>query len=499
MNFSGFRAPQRGQTQRILVAAALGSVVLVSCSAPVDELPGAMERSAVTVTADWEVEMDVLGQPAVADGVALVYTKGAELQARAVSLADGSELWSQPIHPGVGAPGIALAPRLTKTDSGANVAVFLQQGEIPEFNAGQTWWTSPVAVDLKTGEELWRGEPRLVTSRPSACADGTDVCFTSRDPFTWESVEHKLDLDTKAFRSGAQHSLPGSFRGIGESGLYSVVENGRESIARVDGSKTLWTVGIEDLFGPGASTDYGWNFRYSEQLDLYVGQVGWVESEEQGEGLRAGEPTILNLADSKVAGIRASTGEVLWMENGTDIFCTYRMGLSATTLEDGEGLPVRCDFEGTVDRQSQTYEATAKLVGFDPLTGEAVWESEPQEITSLDDLVVDVSSLGDFVAAKSADGILIIDTATGDSKAASPKDQFFCSETAYYEAPPGSPYAKQLETVEGSNGGSIYFPCGASGDEVEEVTESVLRDVDSVDGNTVAVTLRGRVAAYTLP
>src|SRR4029453_14777182 len=56
-----------------------------------------VERSTEIATAAWEVPLDAIGQPVVADGVALVYAKTpAGVAAHAISVTNGKELWTDP-------------------------------------------------------------------------------------------------------------------------------------------------------------------------------------------------------------------------------------------------------------------------------------------------------------------------------------------------------------------------------------------------------------------
>lgn len=103
--------------------------------------------------------LDAIGQPVVADGVALVYASTPRgVNAHAFSVADGKQLWTQPVHPGLDAPSVPpLEPVVTRTAAGKSAAIFLQATAPPPNNSGYEWWTTPVAFDLSSGKELYRG------------------------------------------------------------------------------------------------------------------------------------------------------------------------------------------------------------------------------------------------------------------------------------------------------------------------------------------------------
>lgn len=500
------RGRNRLQPPVLALGAAAVSVLLASCSgsgagAGAVAAPNVLERSADSPPPAWDLIVDSIAQPAVADGVVLVYAKGSGLNAHAVSVADGKPLWSLPIHPGIGASGVELGPELTKTAAGASAAVFLQSAPAPVDSHGIAWWTAPIAVDLKTGRELHRGESQLVTSRPRACDDEKDMCYTSMDGGTGQSVEHRVDLTTGAVLSGSEvNPLVGSFRLVGE-GLYSVLESsGRESLARVSGGKELWAVDVKSLFGAGATTNLGWTFRYSKKLDLYVGTVGSNPTTETDYAKLRKDGFTVDLTKRKTVGFRASTGEALWTVDGAEIWCSSSLGTSATKLEDGDALPVRCEFpQGSQKLPGGTYEnAMAKLVGYDPLTGNAAWQTEPMAPAEAKDLMIPIIGRGDTVLGGSKDGLKLINTQNGQSRATKADDIFLCSKAAKYPLPVNPPFTSLPEDNEGS-GGDIAFPCDKDGNSAPALTGGAIRDIRTVDGGTAVVALDGKITAYKLP
>lgn len=483
--------------------AAGASLLLAGCSIAggvTNSAPNALDRGSSSTAPIWELAVEPIAQPVVADGVALVYAKDKDgLKALAVSMDDGKELWSRPIHPGIGAPGIELEPEITKSASGVSAAVFLQAAAAPANNSGITWWTAPVAVDLKTGKEIYRGETQLVDSRPAACEDEKDVCFTSMAPATGESVEHRVDLSAGTERSGTEvNPLTGNFRLVGD-GLYSVVENRTESLARVSDGKKLWAVDVQSLFGPGATTNFGWTFQYSRKLDLYVGTVGTNPTTETDYTKLMKNGFTVDLTTRKTVGFRASTGEVLWTADGAESWCSSSLGKSATKLENGSGLPVRCEYtQGTQKIPGGTYEnAMAKLVGYDPLTGKAGWQTEPTVVTDSTKLLLPTAGRGDTVLAGTSDGPKLISTEDGKSRAATPDDVFLCSTAAKYPLPVNPPFPALPKDNMGS-GGDTSFPCDKDGNKVTAVTEGTLRDIDAHDNGITVLAMTSKVSGYKL-
>ncbi|MDI2035730.1 PQQ-binding-like beta-propeller repeat protein [Paenarthrobacter nitroguajacolicus] len=459
------------------------------------------ERNKETATAAWEVTLDPIGQPVVADGVALVYTKGsAGVEAHALSVATGKELWTQPVHPGYDAPGNSLEPAVTRTASGSSAAIFLQAAEAPaDIDTDVVWWTSPVAFDLSTGKELYRGRPELVSTRPFACDDLFDMCFIAFDEEA-KSVEHWVDLETGEESGGADiNELTGVFQPVGKE-LYAVEENGVEKLAHVSYGEVLWQIELEKVFGKGASTDLGWQFTYSEKLDLYVGSVG-INPTGVDPGKFTGQSLSLNLREStKTVGFRASSGRVLWTADGSTLECSRTMGLEDTKMGAGTALPVRCEYmDGYIEFPAGKYRGVrSKAVGYDPLTGDAVWESKPAYVYSWDEYgIIPSASHGEFLIAGTFFDSSLTDTHTGKPRGAGFDDGFICWKNATYTVPPNGPY-KDEPGGEIAAGAQTAFPCLKGGGATLDFTYGALTDVTTTDQDMAVISLEGKVAGYKL-
>lgn len=479
-------------------------LLLAGCSAAggVNE-PAAnpLDRSSTGAAPVWDVKVEPIAQPVIADGVALVYAKGTDgLKVMGISVADGKELWSQLLHPGIAAPGVELEPEVTKLESGVSAAVFLQSAPAPADSRGIDWWTTPVAVDLRTGKEIYRGESQLVDSRPSACGNEKDLCFTSWDSTTGKTTEHRVDLTSSTERTGSDvNPLGGNFRVVGDE-LYSVVDNGTESLARVSEGKKLWSTDVKSMFGPGATTNFGWTFRYSKKLDLYIGTVGSNPTNETDYAKLIKNGFTVDLTTRKTVGFRASTGEVLWTADGAENWCSSGVGKTATKLQDGNALPVRCEFkQGTQRLPAGVYDnAMAKLVGYDPLTGKTEWQTEPMAITDLKKLLIPTKSQGDTILTGSADGPKLISTDNGESRPATPEDVFLCATTATYPLPVNPPFPALPKDNQGS-GGDTVFPCDKDGKEGPALTAGTLNDIDTHDNGIAVIALTNQISGYKIP
>ncbi|MFJ4167889.1 hypothetical protein ACIPY3_00115 [Paenarthrobacter sp. NPDC089714] len=488
--------------------AAVGALLLSSCVAlPLPGMPKATPtspaptkapdaRNTETTTAAWELPLEPLGQPVVSDGVALVYAKvSGGVEAHAIAVSTGKELWKQPVHPGIGAPAIPLEPALTKTEAGQTAAIFLQAATPPADNGGTSWWTTPVAVDLKTGKELFRGRAELVTTPPFACDDHVDLCFISLDDASL-SVEHWIDLTSGEDLSGPDiNPLTGNFRPVGK-GLYSVVTGATESLARVSYGEVLWQLDVEKIFGKGATTDLGWYFTYSEKLDLYVGSLGYNPTDK--DAAKLWETTLsIDLRDAfKTVGFRASSGRVLWSSPGSHVMCARSMGTAATKFEGGDAFPIRCEYtEGFVDYPSGNYRGSrGKVVGYDPQTGDSKWESKPVDVNWYSHGMLPSVNRGDQVMAGTFWDSNLIDTRTGKFRSKTTfEDVFVCLKETDFDVPPNAPYKSATAA-----GGFTAFPCTKGGTAVPSFTYGALTDVDTTDNGIAVISLEGKVAGYKL-
>ncbi len=505
------RFPARITSVKCGVAALAAAVLLSACTMiPLPGKPAAttspsspapVSRNTEIATAAWEVPLEPIGQPVVADGVALVYASTpAGINAHAFSVADGKQLWTQPVHPGYVSLGIPLEPAVTRTASGRSAAIFLQAASAPAgFDTDVAWWTAPVAFDLSTGKELYRGRAELVSTRPFACDGLFDLCFITFDE-TSQSEERWVAIESGEESGGADiNPLTGVFRPVGQE-LYSVVKEGVEKLARVSFGEVLWEIEVEKVFGKGASTDMGWHLTYSEKLDLYVGSVGINPTDFELEKISE-QSLSMNLRETtKTVGFRASSGRVLWTADASTLECSKNMGAELTKMGTGTAFPVRCEYtDGFIEFPAGKYRsAQSKVVGYDPLTGTSAWESKPVYVYSWDEYgLIPSASHGEFLIAGTFWDSNLLDTRTGTPRGASFEDGFVCWKNATYTAPPNGPFADQTGGNVGA-GTQTAFPCLKGGSATLAFTYGALTDVSTTDQDTAVISLEGKVAGYKL-
>jgi hypothetical protein len=458
-------------------------------------------RNTEIATAAWEVPLEPIGQPVVADGVALVYAKTATgVNAHAFSVADGKQLWTQPVHPGLDAPWVPLEPVVSRTASGRSAAIFLQAATAPaDFDGDKDWWTAPVAYDLSTGKELYRGRPDLISTRPFACDGLLDLCFITYGGAS-QASEHWVAIDSGEESAGADvNSLSGIFWPVGEE-LYSVWKDDVQKLARVSHGEVLWEADLETIFGKGAITDMGWHFKYSEEMDLYVGSVG-INPTNFSQDTFTERTFSLNLRETTTTvGFRASSGRVLWTADGSQLECARTTGIEATKLEGGDAFPVRCEYvDGYIEFPAGTYRGGhSKVVGYDPLTGASAWESKPVEVHGWDTTgLIPSASHGEFVITGTYWDSGLLDTTTGKFRGASFEDSFVCWKNTSYTVP-ADDLNRDLPGGNTRAGSHIAFPCLKSGSPAPAFTYGALTDVSTVHKDIAVISLEGKVAGYKL-
>lgn len=458
-------------------------------------------RSTEKIKPVWTKKLEPIGQPVLQDGVALVITgEGQLMELVALNVKNGKELWRKDYHPGDVASGVVNAPAVTKDTQGRVRVIFLQRGQIPDEDYGTYNWTIPVAVDLKTGKEVYRGKSsELATSRPEKCDDGTDLCYRRWRLSNGTRELVRVDLTTGRAEYGKDAGpLGDEGRPVGTAGLIALGDDS-EQLARTTKGKVLWKKDMKTIFGGGATTNWGWWFEYAKKKDLFIGAVGIRPRSDlsDSEFYKLDSYTIDQTADV-LAGIDAGTGKILWTSRGSDPWCSFGLGKSNTRLFDGKALPIRCEFlSGSlqVPGNGKYRKAKARLVGFDPLTGKTAWKTKPVKITQNDELIRITAGRGDYVLTGKASGNLIVDATSGNNRRAAAGETFFCTVDVYYNLP----IEPDEESPDHGAGGDLYASCKATGKKAKGYTVGAVKDVDNAEQGVTVVAEEGRLLGFKLP
>jgi hypothetical protein len=456
----------------------------------------ATTRELETVAApDWSIDASVVGQPAAADGVVLAYTKASSgsLQIQAWDSTTGDQLWADTAVTGAVTPGVLVTARIVE-DGDKNFAVYLRPGN-------EEGWQDLVLADLATGTEVALTDNRVwATSRPSPCADGTDVCFTGykESAYGAGSVSYRFATSGGDITQDGDIVLPASARLLGNRVYATNVRTpvGTEVLGASAGGKTLWERAYMDVFGDGASSDGGWAWDDADDAELMVG-VGYVID----QAARAGDSFTSDATQRRVVALDPRTGETVWSIAGADFcdrsvsdeervdgkrtLCVYNAGSTTSTKKaDGTGYDsVSTDFD--VD-----------LIGVDEATGDIDW-TVPLGGDRFNGDNTD-STFASFTADQVmliAGESVVVNLNTGDHTQSSKDSQYACS-TARDPLMAAYPGTSEATTF---TAGSDYQGCDSGGTITDTFSIGSVRmvGVDAGNGMTV-VAAPGKLLGFPL-
>ena len=485
---------RRTQAARTIACSAL-TLALVGCSggdpssspAPSSSPSGETSTTDTVVREDtvvepaWTTKLDVIGQPEVEDGVALVLAKAPEraIQVVALDAATGERLWSRPWSPGGVPTGYGLEPVVARSQTDRAVTVL----SVPPRDLSATspeMWRLPLAVvDLRTGEEVARSEPVELLTPPSSCDDEVDVCF---DTYSRDGGQ-RLDLDTGRVAPDPA-GTPAGARGIGSAGLFATSDRPGEEVGVARDGRVLWSTPIARLMGESVTSDTGWTIEHDPASDRYIGWMRAAIPVDQRERAQAGRPFHYDAAILRLVAFNGADGTVLWRRDGAEHTC---LGMETDTPT------VRCVWTGTA-----FYDAKGVLTdlrggsgvveGFDPENGETTW-SVKIAAEALQDVFDDRGQKvagDDTVLVTTEDGPLVVDIATGATGPAEEDAVFTCTGDAV-SFDYAMPFFLDGDPLHRRYGGRLYRPCGADGSERQSYTEAAVRDSGQDAGDGVHV------------
>ncbi len=457
-------------------AAIVVALTTAACDSETKETkdePRSVERVQTPVKADWTLDLDVVSQPRVADGVALTLVRdGGGLEAVAVDAATGERLWSAPWSPGDVPPGYTLEPAVFETSDGRAVTAF----SVPPKDLAATspdMWVLPVTVrDLRTGKQLHRTEPLDLSTPLIPCADGKDACFTERP-----DGGRRLDLATGRVGKDSE-GAPSRARSIGDGGIFSTNDRPGEQVGVVRDGEVVWSKPVDEVMGAPVTTDTGWEIDHDADADRYVALMVRFDP-VQLKRARSGRPYTIDADTAYLAGIDGASGRNLWTERGAVQDC---LGIET------DAPRVRCkekgvrvfDASGTAQRVD---DAAVTVEGFDPADGSTTWSVEVAPAAA-EDVVLDRNqpiAKADTALVATADGPRVVDLRTGEQSAAAADDVFTCAGTAE-RVTYRMKYFIDGRPVTKRSGEARYRPCTPGGGEAKSFTAPAIRDAGEPAG-----------------
>lgn len=326
-----------------------------------------------------------------------------------------------------------------------------------------------VAVDGRTGSQLWSAGPGVFADTASVCVDDpTAVCVSGAlASGIVEAGALRFDLATGRRRATVHVPGPGP-RQLGP-GLYDAGARHPERLVATRGAKVRWSRPLARIFPLlGASSDYGWNFERLDRAGLFVGSVGTKPT------TRGGRDTF-DLARSATAGFRIADGKVLWRAPGRYL-CVYlpcagdgQAGYSTPHPVGNVTVGLRAvergrwsfprdnpDSLGAVSR-----DAGVVLQGFSPTSGRTLWRFDAGHNTGLITSRLNPGQVDahTMLLKRAGGSLMALNLATGARHAVSSATLAWCRNTLTYRQTHG--YEIGDQTVHRYIGQQAVGPCDA--------------------------------------
>ena len=312
----------------------------------------------------WSDNVHPVGEPATVGDVIVSYFSDAAtgLQVGAWNLETGRQLWTDAAATGAVTPGVELDAD-TVSYHGKNYVDYLAP------KAGSGWQVLAVA-DAATGQKLEIPNSLVwATDRPASCQHETGVCLagelSSSQP---ASRALRYDFATNMISADPQGAIPANARMLG-SGVFSTNDRpssgGVEMLGYSAGGKVQWEQPYTTAFGPGYSSDAGWNWA-GDDTKYAVGTGLAYQPSEPGSA----EFTV-DLTRQRAVALDRKTGAVIWSMAGTGP-CPFSEGIEIT-----KDLVELCRWRsGTATARSATAlysHEDLDMLGVNVASGKPVW------------------------------------------------------------------------------------------------------------------------------
>ncbi|MDQ1599860.1 MAG: hypothetical protein QOD68_1334 [Actinomycetota bacterium] len=447
------------------VALALVAVGVLAVTRSGDHRAAAAPSSVLRAATPWErTDLHAVTQPVAVAGNRLLVYVGEAGKFRLVSLFVGSGVtaWALNASPSMIAPGTAPVTTVI-----GGTVVFLQPLAFP--GAAQV-----VAVDVESGQVLWRSAGGFFSGWPQVCPDDIgSVCLSGRMASAGDASSLRFDVATG--RLGASVTAPDGARELAPT-LYGSEQRNPELLVATSGGKIAWQRPLDEIFTMrGASTDRGWNFDRLRHDKLYVGSVGAAPTRTP-----AGKPA-MDLARTATVGLRMSDGRLAWSDSGSYYLCNQLPcagapdpGVSdqAAATSAGARVGLRLRGTGLVSWSRRTLEpkvaanARGVIEGFDPATGKTLWTFDVTKTPDLLAMQPVATGPGGQISVTDAKGAaVLLDLETGKTLALPAKAALACTAQTQYRTKVA--YRTRLGNTHRHLGQPAVFPCTAQGTRAE--------------------------------
>ncbi|PUB29034.1 hypothetical protein C8K30_103460 [Promicromonospora sp. AC04] len=503
----------------VAVVALVGVLLTAGCTGSPDATGDASDEKpagllddfdfTATVEPDWVVDEQVIGSPAVEDGMVASYLLD-DKKDLAIAVWDeetGRELWRN--------------TAATSADSGGpgGAAVFSHANRsyvtylVPTPDAR---WSTFVVADLATGKRVPITKPEVVAdSQPSACLDGAAVCFTGSSYYSLsESIipEHlRFELGTKKVTMigdadiAKDHDyavLMNKSRRLGEYVISTTDPEkqgkGREQLGYVEDRKVVWQRPYTEVFGPDYSSDAGWGWADDEDTEYAIG-LGWPYKAAWADGT-VKTKQVRHVKDVKIVALDRATGDTVWSLDQGGV-CPYR------GLDIVDRVLVACRWTaGELTREvgAKSFEYTeapaADMLGIDPVTGDELWSIPLGKVDTESADIGELATGDDPSMILTETETLAVDLATGKSAPVG-EGTFLCKRQRERFSAPDPAKALSGGGTTTYDSGDEWYPCDKTGTETKTANVSVgaLKMNDTDDDSSVVVSGVNHMAHYTVP
>ena len=409
----------------------------------------------------WErTDLHAVTQPVAVAGNRLLVYVGAAGKLRLVSLFAGSgrTAWARDASPSGVAPG--TSPVITVI---GGTVVFLQP--LAFDGAAQV-----VAVEVETGQVLWRSAGGFFSGWPQVCPDDIgSVCLSGSMARTGDASSLRFDVATGVV--GASVTAPDGARELAPA-LYGSQQRDPELLLATARGRVAWQRPLDEIFTMrGATTDQGWNFDRLRHDGLYVGSVGAAPARTP-----AGKPA-MDLARTATVGLRITDGHLAWSDPGSYYLCNQLPcagapdpGLSnpAAATSAGARVGLRLRATGLVRWSRRTLKpvvaanARGVLEGFDPVSGKTLWSFD---VTRTPDLLamqpVASGPQGQISVTDPTGATVLLDLETGKTRALTAGTTLACTTQTQYRTKVA--YRTRLGSTHRHLGQPAVFACTSRG------------------------------------
>lgn len=470
----------------------VGVAVLAGCTSdgPDDGVsPTASAVEAAPPELLWSAhDVTLLGQPVVAGDVALAYVTdtGSDLALRAWDVTTGEQLWSDDASPGGGSVGTSLPLSTVTVDDATYVGIQTMTPDGVHF----------VTVrDVATGHEV-ELENTVISSpilgffsrsRVWSCQDERAFCVQAAlaPSGSWLTLRFDPLTATASEVPSTNAEIPANTRQV--SDLWASNDRppqGAEVLGRSVGGTVLWSHGYEDLLGPGASSDNGWNWAVDDDTDLVLGTVVQPEQDQ----------TVNDLANDVTVALDGATGTVRWRQDGAVTSCDAADEFSTTHLwcRVRTGSMV---FDGSGAQPGGPMDLS--LEKFDPATGDVLWSAPLGDAPGAFGLGLTFTPTDDYRVLATADGAVRVRLDDGSVSPVAADEVLACARRPTFEFPANADPASATATYRGAPVVDLCLPDGTA---ATTATTALVTDVgvDAGDGIRLLATGAG-LEAYRIP